>query len=100
MPLIQFVLSLQDVSVLPNVACQSQSCHDEGMQRRWIHLLFRQLKNPGCIFTNTDRPVSLLTPRLSAGRRDYVRENVRSFLSACSRKSFRWKTARGIKLLL
>ncbi|KAH3806823.1 hypothetical protein DPMN_135151 [Dreissena polymorpha] len=46
------------------------------------------LKNPGFLFTNTDRPVQLLAPGLSGARRDYLRDNVRPLLSARGQEGF------------
>ncbi|KAH3712562.1 hypothetical protein DPMN_072312 [Dreissena polymorpha] len=40
------------------------------------------------LFTNTDRSVQLLTPRLSAALRDYLRDNVRTLLSARGQDGF------------
>ncbi|KAH3729918.1 hypothetical protein DPMN_055896 [Dreissena polymorpha] len=46
------------------------------------------LKNPGFLFTNTDRPVQLLAPGLFAARRDYFRDNVRPQVSARGQEGF------------
>ncbi|KAH3714849.1 hypothetical protein DPMN_057551 [Dreissena polymorpha] len=46
------------------------------------------LKNQGFLFTNTDRPVQLLAPGLSAARRDYLHYNVRPLLSARGQEGF------------
>ncbi|KAH3814112.1 hypothetical protein DPMN_142601 [Dreissena polymorpha] len=40
------------------------------------------------LFTNTVRPVQLLAPGLSAARRDYLRDNVRTLLSARAQERF------------
>ncbi|KAH3769052.1 hypothetical protein DPMN_170299 [Dreissena polymorpha] len=49
---------------------------------------FCLLKNECFRFTNTDRPVPILAAGLSAVRRGYLRDNVRSILSARGREGF------------
>ncbi|KAH3784695.1 hypothetical protein DPMN_162659 [Dreissena polymorpha] len=49
---------------------------------------FCLLKNECFHLTNTDRLVPTLAAGLSAARRDYLRDNVRSILSARGREGF------------
>ncbi|KAH3808983.1 hypothetical protein DPMN_137345 [Dreissena polymorpha] len=58
------------------------------------------LKNTGFLFTNTDRPVQLLAPGLSAARRDYFRDNVRPLLSSRGQEGFACRVRQNVTFLL